>query len=194
MIKLEPQEPRTWLICSPGNSTMNKKEAADFLGVSTRAIERYAAKGKISVTYSKNKTGQSLAEFNDDDLKKLKDTLQQAPYPQRPTVEASISDKHDIHDNGNGRGSQALIPRNLIDFAELLSLGIGKQILASQGHTGAVPISDKLTLSLSEASQLSGLSRGYLTEAIHTKKLKAAKRGRGWNIKRLDLDSYVKKL
>jgi predicted site-specific integrase-resolvase len=43
---------------------MNKKEAAEFLGVSTRAIERYAAKGKIGVAYSKNKTGQSLAEFN----------------------------------------------------------------------------------------------------------------------------------
>jgi excisionase family DNA binding protein len=173
---------------------MNKKEAAEFLGVSTRAIERYAAKGKIGVSYSKNKTGQSLAEFNDEDVKRLKDTLQQAPYPQRPTVEASSTDKPDIPDNGNGRGSQALIPRNLVDFAELLSVGIGKQILETQSTSGTVPIPDKLTLSLSEASQLSGLSRIFLTEAIHAKRLKAAKRGRGWNIKRADLDVYIKKL
>jgi excisionase family DNA binding protein len=173
---------------------MNKKEAAEFLGVSTRAIERYAAKGKISVSYSKNKTGQSLAEFNDDDLKRIKDELQQPPYMQRPAVETMIPDKHDISDSGNGRGSQALMPRNLVDFAELLSVGIGKQILATQTNGGPVPISDKLTLSLSDASHLSGLSRGFLLGAIKARKLKAAKRGRGWNIKRLDLDAYVKKL
>jgi excisionase family DNA binding protein len=173
---------------------MNKKEAAEFLGVSTRAIERYAAKGKVSVSYTRNKTGQSLAEFSDEDLRRLKDELQQAPYPQRPAVEVKITDRHDIPDNGNGHRSQALMPRNLVDFAELLSVGIGKQILATLGSSSPVPISDKLTLSLSEASHLSGLSRGFLTEAIHGKRLKAAKRGRGWNIKRADLDSYVKKL
>ncbi|MEH2316999.1 MAG: helix-turn-helix domain-containing protein [Nostoc sp.] len=30
---------------------MNKQEAADFLGVSVRALERYVQQGKISVTY-----------------------------------------------------------------------------------------------------------------------------------------------
>ena len=64
---------------------MDKKQASEFLGVSTRAIERYAAKGKINVTYTKNKTGQALAEFNDADLERLKEELQQAPYPKRPT-------------------------------------------------------------------------------------------------------------
>jgi excisionase family DNA binding protein len=173
---------------------MDKKQAAEFLGVSTRAIERYAAKGKSNVTYTKNKTGQSLAEFNDTDLERLKDELQQAPYPKRPAVESKATDMHDTPDNGNGHSTQALMPRNLVDFAELLSIGVGKQIIAAQSDHQPVPISDKLTLSLSEASHLSGLSRGFLSMAIHTKKLKAAKRGRGWNIKRADLDVYVKKL
>lgn len=173
---------------------MDKKQAAEFLGVSTRAIERYAAKGKISVTYAKNKTGQALAEFNDADLERLKEELQQAPYPKRPTVESKTTDTHDNHDNRNGHNPQALMPRNLVDFAEVLSINVGKQILAAQSDHQPVPISDKLTLSLSEASHLSGLSRGFLSVAIHTKKLKAAKRGRGWNIKRADLDVYVKKL
>jgi excisionase family DNA binding protein len=173
---------------------MNKKEAAEFLGVSTRAIERYAAKGKINVTYTKNKTGQALAEFNDSDLERLKAELQQAPYPQRPSVESKTTDMHDSPDNGHGRGTQALMPRNLVDFAEALSINVGKQILAAQSDHQPVPISDKLTLSLSEASHLSGLSRGFLSVSIHNKKLKAAKRGRGWNIKRADLDVYVKKL
>src|SRR5829696_6843563 len=121
---------------------MNKKEAADFLGVSTRAIERYAAKGKISAIYTKNKTGQSLAEFNDEDLKRLKEELQQAPYPQRPKVESKATDSHNISDKGNGRGSQALMSRSLVDFAELLSVGIGKQILTAQSNGSPVSISD----------------------------------------------------
>jgi len=58
----------------------------------------------------------------------------------------------------------------------------------------AVAVADKLTLTLQEASSLSGFSRGWLIEAIKSRRLKAAKRGRGWNIKRSDLDSYVRKL
>jgi excisionase family DNA binding protein len=57
-----------------------------------------------------------------------------------------------------------------------------------------VPVADKLTLSLIEASQLSGLSRNHLRQAIEEKKLKARIIGRGWRVKRDDLDAYVKKL
>jgi predicted site-specific integrase-resolvase len=35
---------------------MNKQEAAEFLGVSVRALERYVQQGKISVRYEKGKT------------------------------------------------------------------------------------------------------------------------------------------
>jgi hypothetical protein len=36
---------------------MNKKEAADYLGISTRALERYMSLQRISVRYEKGKTG-----------------------------------------------------------------------------------------------------------------------------------------
>ena len=55
-------------------------------------------------------------------------------------------------------------------------------------------ITDKLTLSLIKASQLSGLSRGHLRQAIEAKKLKARIIGKGWRVKRSDLDAYVQKL
>ena len=58
----------------------------------------------------------------------------------------------------------------------------------------AVPVFEKLTLSLTEASQLSGLSRNHLRQAIEEKKLKARIIGRGWRVKRDDLDAYVRKL
>jgi excisionase family DNA binding protein len=42
--------------------------------------------------------------------------------------------------------------------------------------------------------RLSGLSRNHLRQVIEEKKLKARIIGRGWRVKRGDLDAYVKKL
>jgi excisionase family DNA binding protein len=67
-------------------------------------------------------------------------------------------------------------------------------IAAAVAGAASLSVADKLTLSLVEASQLSGLSRGHLREAIEAKKLKARIIGRGWRVKRDDLDLYVKKL
>ncbi|MGI8566521.1 MAG: hypothetical protein ACR2LZ_08590 [Pyrinomonadaceae bacterium] len=64
---------------------MTKQEVADFLSVSTRAVESYAAKGRLSVTYTKGKRGQ-IAVFDDGEVKRLKDELAQPAYPQRPGV------------------------------------------------------------------------------------------------------------
>jgi excisionase family DNA binding protein len=65
---------------------------------------------------------------------------------------------------------------------------------AHAARTQPVPVFEKLTLSLAEASQLSGLSRNHLRQAIEEKKLKARIIGRGWRVKREDLEVYVKKL
>ena len=51
---------------------MKKKEAADYLGVSTRAIERYTSQGKLSVKYEKGKT-RPITIYDPNELKKLKE-------------------------------------------------------------------------------------------------------------------------
>jgi excisionase family DNA binding protein len=54
---------------------------------------------------------------------------------------------------------------------------------------------EKLTLTLAEAAELSGLSRGFLREAIAKKKLKGIRgAGRGFRIKRSDLETFVRGL
>ncbi|ACK74167.1 hypothetical protein PCC7424_5608 (plasmid) [Gloeothece citriformis PCC 7424] len=53
---------------------MNKQEAADYLGVSTRAIERYTQKGKLSVKYENAKT-RPVAVYDQAELDRLKDEL-----------------------------------------------------------------------------------------------------------------------
>jgi excisionase family DNA binding protein len=49
-------------------------------------------------------------------------------------------------------------------------------------------------LTLKEASQLAGLSRDNLRGAIESKKLKGRIIGRGFKVKREDLEQYVRKL
>ena len=58
----------------------------------------------------------------------------------------------------------------------------------------AAEVAHKIMLTLPEAAVLTSLSRNHLREAISKGKLKARIIGRGWRVKRSDLDAYVKKL
>jgi excisionase family DNA binding protein len=56
-----------------------------------------------------------------------------------------------------------------------------------------VPIADKLLLTIAEAQALTGLSREFLRDAINKGSLKAKVIGKGWRVKRSDLQEYVDK-
>jgi len=104
---------------------MTKKEAAEYLGVSERTIERYVSAGKLT---------PEDGGFDPVQVRALKST------PKRSRV----------------------------------------------------PVESKLTLSLEEASEVSGLPVFVLERAIREGKLKRLKETGG--IKRSDLDKYVKTL
>jgi excisionase family DNA binding protein len=156
---------------------VNKKEAAEYLNVSERAIERYTAKGKLNVTYEKGRTG-TVAIYDEAELKKIKAEMQKPAVPARSNS----------RDNGD---KLARVTPSGLSLAQAIGQAIGERLLQPNGN---VPAESKLTLTLKEAASLSGLSRSWLVGAIHNKKLKAAKRGRGWNVKRIDLDAYVRGL
>jgi excisionase family DNA binding protein len=172
---------------------MNKQQAAEFLGVSVRAVERYTQQGKLSVHYEPGKT-RPVAAYRKDELEPLRKEIAANLYHQRPAVEkgnvANPEQAGDIGEvtalarAGGNTDALALIVR------EVATLTIG----ALRADAAAVPLADKLTLSLVEAAQLSGLSRNHLRAAIEEKKLKARIIGRGWRVKRADLESYVSKL
>ena len=166
---------------------MNKQEACEFLGVSERSLARYAAAGKIQVTYTKGTRG-NIAIYDDADLERLKEELSQ-PTAIRPANEQAIpaipatSDKLATRSVANLSGFfDQLQARDEVFITSLL-----------QGRS-QVAIENKLTLNLQEAAQLSGLSRNHLRDAIREKKLKARIIGRGWRMKRSDLEAYIKKL
>lgn len=166
---------------------MDKKQAADFLGISTRTLERYTTQGKIGVTYRQGKTAAE-AIYDDEELRRFKESLENKTFPARPAVEPET-------------GVQALVATaRATGLTEAVGSFRNDLIVAlealkpNSSHAPTVPIADKVMLTLPEAAALTSLSRSYLQQAIHAGALKARIIGRGWRVKRDDLDAYVKKL
>jgi excisionase family DNA binding protein len=171
---------------------MNKKEVAELLSVSVRLVEKYASEGRLGVvTYVRGRTGKQ-ADFDPTAVENLKAELE--------SVDTQL-----IAPNRRAAGLANLAAE---EFTESLTRAVAAGVREAIGqlparwppapdanhHGGTVPLTDKLTLSLVEAAQLSGLSRVHLRFAIEEKKLKARIIGRGWRVKRADLEAYIRRL
>jgi excisionase family DNA binding protein len=171
---------------------MNIKEAAGYLGVSVKTLERRIALGDISVAYVPGATGKQRT-FDRAELDRFKqaeaEKIIATTYVARPRVAPVASVAPDspamLERTGSGHNSGALM--ELVAAIEQARARLPPALTVSD-------LSCKLTLSLVEAAQLSGLSRGHLREAIEAKKLKARIIGRGWRVKKIELEAYVRKL
>jgi excisionase family DNA binding protein len=166
---------------------MNKEDVAKALGCSTRQIEKFASEGRLGErVYVRGKRGRQ-ADYKPEEVERLKIELER----ERAEVIGHASPFAGVQALQRAGGEQGM---------SMLASVLADALRATQTHAngtgGAVSITDlahKLTLSLMEASQLSGLSRGHLREAIENKKLKARIIGRGWRMTRASLDAYVAK-
>jgi excisionase family DNA binding protein len=156
---------------------MNKAEACELLQISDRSLARYAAQGKVAVTYHKGRRG-NVAEYDDDDVRALKVELSGPVGVRKPTIERLP--------NPDNTSLQSVS-----DFGNILQ-AISARMTPEQRPQ--VEVADKLLLTLKEASALSNLSNDYLRQAIKNNKLKAAIIGRGWKIKRAELERFIAKL
>ncbi len=170
---------------------MNIKEAASFLSMSVKTLERRIAAGDIAVAYTPGARGKQRT-FEESELQRFQEAeaakVSATTYVARPRVASVVSDAPEI------RGALQL-------SANGKSAALVELIAAIEHARAMVPptasvtdLAHKLTLSLVEAAQLAGLSRGHLRVAIEEKKLNARIIGRGWRVKREDLEAYVKKL
>jgi excisionase family DNA binding protein len=167
---------------------MNKKEAADRLNVSTRLVEKYAGEGRLGeVKYVRGRTGKQ-ADYEPEAVERLKAELESPAYSLAPTAPGM---------NAALVGVLERIAASL-DSRPALPAGSHEQ---TGGATGSgdgskptVAVADKILLTLADASALTSLSAGHLRDAIHNGKLKAKIVGRGWKVKRADLDGYIKRL
>jgi excisionase family DNA binding protein len=161
---------------------MNKKEVAEYLEITTRQVETHAAAGRLGeVQYVRGKTGKQ-AEYSRESVEKFKtildkpDTAIATKTPDARLFVASLV--------------EALASR------EQANIGAVRDLLESHEQTrrGAVRVGEKILLTLADCRLLTGLSEQNLRESIKAEKLKAKKIGRGWKVKRQDLDKYVSNL
>jgi hypothetical protein len=177
---------------------LSKGAAADYISVSVRQLIRLTGRGEVKHLPKRREseaTRYSRAEL-DRYLGKL-------PSVVSGDVTDDTSDTHDTSENNGNpqalmhRASEAVTPVTL-DAGDILDTPEmrARMLMAFEAMASPVRLTDKLTLSLTEASLLSGFSRDALREAINVGKLKAkiVKGRRGWTIKRADLDAYVRKL
>jgi excisionase family DNA binding protein len=175
---------------------MDKKQAAEFLNVSPRTLERYTTQGKISVGYKQGKTGAE-AVYDKTELQRFKDELENRSFPARPAVESPATTIQSLATTTRDTGLTEAVgsaSARLSDAFEVLAEAIQHLKNGEGKGAPAVTLGEKIMLTVQEASALTSLSRNHLFEAIHAGKLKAKIIGRGWRVKRTDLDAYVKKL
>jgi excisionase family DNA binding protein len=167
---------------------ITKEEAARILKAkNVRTVERYAARGRLSVTYEKGTT-RDVPVYDESEVRALAAELQKPSTPARPSFEPSASASQAIAtraDNSDARLSQAVA----FDFLAGLSAIAGTAKTLPQVNVG-----EKVMLTLTDAAALSSLSENHLREAVKVGKLKGKIIGRGYKIKRVDLDAYIKKL
>jgi excisionase family DNA binding protein len=170
---------------------MNKQEAADYLGVSVRALERYVQQGKISVKYEKGKT-RSTANFDPKELETFKAELEQ------PTIKPAFESRQIATEPQSDTGKLIHNAGEVSTFGEIGVIdklsGIIEALLGKGDNQPLVPIADKLLLTIAEAQALTGLSREFLKDAVNKGELKAKQIGKSWRVKRSDLEEYVDKL
>jgi excisionase family DNA binding protein len=157
---------------------MNKEEASTALGISVRSLQRLVQSEKISVTYRRGESGKQEAIFNPVEIENYK--LGRDAEVVKPSV--ATTDDTALARSDATTGDTALA-RNVIET--IFNLGLQKP---------AVPIADKPLLKLDEAAALTGLSRHLLRQAIEDGSLKGKIIGRGFRVKRGDLDRYIENL
>jgi excisionase family DNA binding protein len=162
---------------------MNKKDASEILGISIRLVEKYAAEGRLgNITYVRGKTGRQAA-YNQDDVEKLKAALESpdtALATNSPDARLFVAQL-----------VEAMASREQAHVEAIRGLLSG---ISEEPRSASVRVSEKILLKLTDCRLLTGLSYATLKEAIKSEKLKAKIVGRGWKVKRQDLDAFIKNL
>ena len=181
---------------------MTKKEVMDFLGVSDRTVENYTAKGLLTVKYESGKT-RPIAIYDEEEITKLKEKMaSQTNKVHSPKTQSSEPLTNTEIPNGeNPESNKALIlaaTKPITAGFQQMAITIDKLTQTVEyirtNKAVAVPIESKVILTLNEASAILNLSKKKLIADIKNGKLKAAKEGKGWKIRRKDIDFYAESL
>lgn len=175
---------------------MNKTEAALYLGISERSLERYTKANEISHTKVKGKT-KDVPVYDVAELDRFKE--KQATPKHYPAVEKMPPN----FDNGDTSAAESGViqlarPAEFLQMIEGVISATAREVISAMATQSdgkrQSPMTlpeNKLLLSLDEAAALTGLSAARLRSAIGEEKLVARKVGRAWKMRRGDLTTFV---
>jgi len=163
---------------------LTKAQAADAIGVSTKAIERFAKAGKLEQRSRPQAHGPNVVVYFPDDVARLaSERHPEAPAFVLPAVPESS--------RANGRpvatpasGLELTAPPTDEPIRALFAAAL-RAVLSQTSQTS--PVSQTLFLTIAEAAAVSGLSQACLRRMIGEGTLQAI-RDRGWRIRRRDLE------
>lgn len=155
---------------------MTKQEAAQYLQVSTKAIQRYTDRKLLHVTYRKRPRGGQDAVYQTSEVIKLKEQIAQ--------IGTLRTVKTQPLDTGTSKA--------LVQVSKQTALS--RRSENTPPASPAVRIAEKIILTLADAAALVSMSKQSLLAAIKNGELKAARQGRGWKVKRADLEHYAAKI
>jgi len=164
---------------------MNKEQAAEYLGVSPRTLERYTNQGLIGCRYEKGTT-RKVPIYDDAELQRFKEKQEQPVH--RPAVErmATGGDNTDSGDNDGGALSLFRDPAQAQALTGIMAAAIAQALASEQSRQ-----SDRF-LTLDDASEQSGISRSTLERFIKDNRLKVYKGlGRGRRVKLSELTRLI---
>ena len=164
---------------------MNKTEAADYLRVSIRTMQRLMSAGKVEFKTGTSESGVKAAVFERAALDRYKAAAAAAVVS--PSV--SPASETGIVAGLSARPREASLGR----FAELRELAA---VLRPAPAPSLADLAVKFALTVAEASELTGYGRGVIEAALRKGLLKSSTKGRRGArvIKRSDLEAWVKRL
>lgn len=157
-----------------------KKQVAEQLGVTVRAVEKYLEKGKLTGQQRKGKYGFEVV-IDSDEVERFKKEKAEIVYIPRPTPVAEAA----MIRAGDQRNAELM--ERLATVLEDLATTTRRRPPKPLDQ-----LAHKLTLSVPETVALSGLPRHTIREAITNGKLIARKIGRGTRIHRDDLNLFLR--
>jgi aldehyde:ferredoxin oxidoreductase len=163
---------------------MKKSDAAKFLDISEKTLERLVKNGEISSKLAKGKT-RDVVIFDDEELKAYKEKRKSAKY--RPAYDSPAQNSVSLiatKEHNQDRQVQALSFAPMITGLE--SLAEAQKMLSLQ---------NKPMLNLGESAFVSGLAVTFLERAVKEGKLKTFAGLRGSKvIRRTDLEKFISEL
>jgi excisionase family DNA binding protein len=189
---------------------LDKKQAAEYLGVTTRTLERHAKEGKLSVRYETSQFGE-VAMFDPEELEAFKEGKQTSRIkptiaegrlrvnePNQPEqIDRPVNPQSQIARSPQAELFNPQQPETTFGIAALMApLGalFGNLPRAIDNHGSRVSTTElrsKLLLTLDEAQAITGLSRDLLIDAMKNGELPSKIMGKAYRIKTQDLERYI---